>query len=226
MKKKNYLILFSLIIGFWACDNATLEPDPNRLGFQFFPLSMDYQPVYEVEEINYRNDGSIDTTYYQLIDEFTDSTNSGQTIKLQGYRYRENSNGEKELLHTIQLSRNNQIAIQSLGNQQEVILSFPVSESKEWNGTPSELEDDVYTYFRAFQPYELGDTTYTSSTQIIQENNQDSVSNYDQRIEVYAANVGLIYKITSQLEFCRDTECLGLQQIDIGQTIRMRRILN
>ncbi len=223
MKKSGYLILFSLLAGLWACENSTLEPDPNRLGFQFFPLSMDYQPIYEVEEINYRNDGSIDTTYYQLIDEFTDSTNTGQTIRLQGYRYKENSNGDREVLHTIQLSRNNLIAIQSLGNEQEVKLSFPVSEAKEWNGTPSEFEEDSYTYFKVFQPYELGDTTFNSTVEVIQEDNQDSVTVYDQRIEVYAANIGLIYKISSQLEFCRDTECLGLQQIEFGKTIRMRR---
>lgn len=223
MKKSGYLILFSLLTGLWACESSTLEPDPNILGFQFFPLAMDYQPIYEVEEINYRNDGSIDTTYYQIIDEFTDSTNTGRTIMLQGYRYRENSNGDREVLNAIQLSRNNLIAIQSLGNVQEVKLSFPVSEAKEWNGTPSELEEDDYTYLKVFQPYELRDTTFTSTIQIIQEDNQDSISNYDQRIEVYAADIGLVYKITSQLEFCRDTECLGLQQIEFGKTIRMRR---
>ncbi len=223
MKKSNFLILISIAALLWACKDSTLEPDPNRLGLQFFPLSMDLQPVYEVEEINYRNDGSIDTTYYQLRDEFTDSTQIDETIELSGYRSKIDANGESEILHTIQLTRNNQIAIQFSGNEQEVKLSFPVKEAKQWNGLPSELEEDSYTYLEAFQPYELGDTTFTSSVQIIQEDNQDSISNYDQRIEVYAAETGLVYKLTSQLEFCRDTECLGLQQIDFGKTIRMRR---
>jgi hypothetical protein len=181
------------------------------------------QPIYEVEEINYRNNGSIDTSYYQLIDEFTDSLNNGQTVRLQGYRYRVETSGSKELEYSIQLSRNNLIAIETLGNQQEVKLSFPVSEAKEWNGSPSEFTDDTYTYLKVFQPYELTDTTFTSTVQIIQEDNQDSVIAYDQRIEVYAADIGLVYKISSQLEFCNDTECLGLQQIDFGRTIRMRR---
>lgn len=223
MKKRSYLFLFSFFLVISACENTTVEPNPDRLGFQFFPISLGENPVFEVEEINYRNDGSIDTLKYFIEDQWIDSIKTDNEIVLQGYRYRITEVGTRELMSTIVKTRNPQIATQTLGNQQEVKLSFPVNESLEWNGTPSEDEADTYTLYKVFQPYTLNNSVFNSTLQVIQENNQDSVIAYDQRIEVYAADLGLIYQISSQLEFCNETECLGLQQIDFGKTMRMKR---
>lgn len=223
MKKRNYLFLFSFFLALSSCENSTVEPNPDRLGFQFFPLSVSNTPVFEVEEINYRNDGTIDTSNYFIEDQWIDSTKTGNEIVFQGYRYRITAEGSREIISTIIKTRNPQIATQRLGNQQEVKLSFPVNEALEWNGTPSEDAGDTYTLFKIFQPYTFNDSTFSSTIQVIQEDNQDSVIAYDQRIEVYAAEIGLIYQISSQLEFCNETECLGLQQIDFGKTVRVKR---
>ncbi|MGM0581847.1 MAG: hypothetical protein ACQETL_14260 [Bacteroidota bacterium] len=218
-----YLILFSLIIVFTACENSTVAPNEEFLGLQFFPVDFKNIDRYEVEEINYNNDGTIDTIRYFLQDEWTDSISSNGDVKLEGYRYRIDQDGQKEIVSTIIKNRTPNLAKLKLGNSEEVKISFPISEGKSWNGMPEEFEEDKFTIFKAFQAYELGDSTFENTVQIIQEDNQDSISNYDQRIEVYAANTGLIFRISSQLEFCRDTECLGLQEIEFGKTIRMRK---
>lgn len=222
--KKYFLTLFSCTMSLWACESNTIEPNPDRLGFQFFPLSLETAPVFEVEEINYRNDGTIDTSYYLLQDDWTESMENEQTTVLQGYRERIDQNGKKEISSTIQAERNPQTASVKLGNEVEVKLSFPVKERLEWNGTPFADEPDEFTLYKVFQPYTLKDSTFGSTLQVIQEDNQDSVLNYDQRIEVYAADIGLIYKITSQLEFCNETECLGLKEIEFGKTLRITRV--
>lgn len=221
-----YLILFSLILVFTSCDNSTVAPNEEILGLQFFPITSQGSELYSVEEINYNNDGSIDTLRYFLQDEWVDSVQLESLIKLEGYRYRLDQSGNKEIVSTLVKERSDKLASLKVGNSEEVKLSFPVSEGKTWNGTPKEFEEDEFEIFKAFQAYELGDQTFESTVQVIQEDNQDSVSNYDQRIEVYAASLGLIYKVSSQLEFCRETDCLGLQQIEIGRTIRMERVLN
>ncbi|WKK74173.2 hypothetical protein QYS49_20585 [Marivirga salinae] len=218
-----YLLLFSLIVFFTACENSTVAPNEEFLGLQFFPIEFQDVDKYSVEEINYNNDGTIDTSRYFLQDEWNDSIAIDGGAKLEGYRYRINQNGDKEIVSTIIKTRTSNLAKLQLGNSDEVKLSFPIAEDKSWNGVPEEFEEDEYTILKAFQSYDLADSTFQNTLQVIQEDNQDSISNYDQRIEVYAANVGLIYRISSQLEFCRDTECLGLQEIDFGKTIRMRR---
>lgn len=218
-----YLILFSLIIGFTACKNSTVAPNEEFLGLQFFPIDFQDVDKYAVEEIHYNNDGTIDTIHYFLQDEWNDSIAINGGAKLEGYRYRIDQNGQKKIESTIVKTRTSNLAAFRKGNSEEVKLSFPLAEDKNWNGTPNEFEEDMFTIFKAFQSYELADSTFENTVQVIQEDNQDSISNYDQRIEVYAANVGLIYRISSQIEFCRDTECLGLQEIEFGKTIRMRK---
>lgn len=218
-----YLILFSLIVFFTACENSTVAPNEEFLGLQFFPIDFRNIDQYAVEEINYNNDGTIDTSRYLIQDEWNDSISIDGGTRLEGYRYRISQNGQKQIVSTITKTRTSNLAKLQLGNTEEVKLSFPIAEDKSWNGVPGEFEEDEFTTFKAFQPYEMADSTFENTVQIIQEDNQDSISNYDQRIEVYAANIGLIHRISSQLEFCRETECLGLQEIDFGKTIRMRR---
>ncbi|WP_375577806.1 hypothetical protein ABWH96_12180 [Marivirga tractuosa] len=221
-----YLILFSLIIVFTSCENSTVAPNEEILGLQFFPIDFQNIDRYSVEEINYNNDGSIDTSRYILQDEWIDSIATDNGAKLEGYRFRINENGNKEVVSTIVKNRTSNLAKLKLGNSEEIKISFPVAEGKSWNGKPQEFEEDEFHIFGAFQSYELGDSTFENTVQVIQEDNQDSISNYDQRIEVFAANLGMIYKVSSQLEFCRDTECLGLQEIEFGRTVRMRRQLD
>jgi hypothetical protein len=218
-----YLTLFSLIVVFTACENSTVAPNEEVLGLQFFPINSQDHDRFEVEEINYNNDGTIDTTRYVLQDEWNDSIATSNGVKLEGYRFRIGQNGNKEVVSTIVKNRTSNLAKLKVGNSEEVKLSFPIEEGKSWNGQPQEFEEDEFRMFKAFQSYELGDSIYGNTVQVIQEDNQDSIANFDQRIEVYAAHVGLIYKISSQLEFCRETECLGLQEIEFGQTIRMKR---
>lgn len=221
---RHYLILFSFsIIIFTACENSTIAPKEEFLGLQFFPMNFNSVDKYAVVEINYNNDGTVDTSHYFLQDEWIDSVATDDGSQLEGYRYRIDKNGQKEIVSTVVKKRDSKLAKLKIGNFEEVKLSFPLSEGKEWDGNPQEFEKDEFTIYKAFQAYELADSTFENTIQVIQEDNQDSISNFDKRIEVYAASVGLIYKVSSQLEFCRDTDCLGLQQIDFGKTIRMRR---
>jgi len=221
-----YLLLFSLIIVFTACENSNVAPNQEVLGLQFFPMDVQNVDRYFVEEINYNNDGTIDTSRYFLQDEWIDSTATTNGVKLEGYRYRISENNKKEVVSTIVKNRTSNLARVKLGNYEEVRLSFPIEEGKSWNGLPQEFQEDEFRIFQAFQSYDLADSTFESTVQVIQEDNQDSIANFDKRIEVYAADVGLIYKVSSQLEFCRETECLGLQEIEFGKTIRMRLNFN
>jgi len=218
-----YLLLFSLLVFFTSCENSTVAPDQKVLGQQFFPIEFRNSERYSAEEINYNNDGTIDTSRYILQDEWNDSIAIQGGVKLEGYRYKINQSGQKEVVSTIVKTRTSNLASLKLGNSEEVKLSFPIREDKSWNGTPQEFEEDEFTFFKAFQSYELTDSIFENTVQVIQEDNQDSIENFDQRIEVYAADAGLIYKVSSQLEFCRETECLGLQEIEFGKTVRMRR---
>lgn len=221
--KKLYNLLVSLLIGITACTNTTVEPNSRRLGFQFFPIQIKQPSTYSVEEINYLNDGTIDTLRYELVDVLTDSTVTSQGTRFTGFRYRKENN-DSVVTSTLTLEKTQSYISQRLGNGTEVKLSFPVMEGLEWNGTPQAMEADSFAMEQLYQLYDFQDSTFSSLT-VVQENNEDSIILLDRRIEVYAEGVGLLYKEFSQLDFCNETECLGLQQIDFGKTIRMSRVI-
>jgi len=83
-----YLLLFSLILFFTSCENSTVAPNEEILGLQYFPMGLEDTETYQVEEINYNNDGSIDTSRYLLQDEWKDSIVIEGGYELTGYRYR------------------------------------------------------------------------------------------------------------------------------------------
>ncbi len=224
MIKKHFLTLFSSFSLLAGCTNNAPEPEFSSSGFQFFPLQDKLELTYEVEEIYYRNTGEIDTLRYLLIDRVTDSTNINARIKLTGYRFKQMPNGSEQTLSTISLIRSNNTLTQQLGNTEEVKLSFPVREGLQWNGNPKATEPDIFTAYKAFQPYQFEDSLYQQTVQIIQEDNKDSIQVFDKRVEVYVADIGLVYKLSSYLDFCNQTECLGLKEIDSGRTITMKRI--
>jgi len=224
MLKKSLLLLISISSLFFSCSNSTLEPNYDRLGFQFFPLGKQ-NFTYQVEEIYYRNTGEVDTLRYLLIDQLIDSSKVDNKIILSGYRIKQDLNGAETVISTVSYSIDNYTVRQGLGNTEEVKLSFPVEEGLEWNGKPKASEPDIFSLFKVFQPYELDDSIYNQTLQVIQEDNQDSIEVFDKRVEVYAADLGMVYKLSSYLDFCTNVDCFGLQEIDSGRTIQMRRVL-
>lgn len=207
-----------------SCNNSTLAPNTDRLGYQFFPLSANLEQTYAVEEIAYRVNGTIDTLRYFIIDRILDSTLVDGRIILQGYRIERLSDNSERILSTLEIERDPYTLLQNLGNEAELKLSFPVDEDLAWNGRPKNETPDFYNYTNVFQAYETDDTIFNQTIEVIQEDNQDSIQTFDKRVEVYAANIGMVYSLSSFLDFCNQTECLGLQEIDSGKTITMRRI--
>jgi hypothetical protein len=54
------------------------------------------------------------------------------------------------------------------------------------------------------------------SLTVIQNDLLDNIVETDQRKEVYAKGVGLIYKEIIQLQYCTNPNCLGQQKVDKG----------
>jgi hypothetical protein len=223
---KKYFQLFLISTFLFSCENKVLEPNSDLLGFQFYSVAAGDEFAYAVEEINYRNTGTVDTIRYQIIDRILTEEAQGQTKYYTGFRYAKTAAGVESILSTLTLTIDNYSVLRKLGNTKEVHFSFPVKEGVIWDGVPSLDLVDEYAYYKAFQPYALNDSIFNQSVQVIEEDNQDSLTALDKRISVYAANIGPIYRFSSQIEFCTLSECFGLKKIEIGKTIRMKRVLN
>ena len=68
---------------------------------------------------------------------------------------------------------------------------------------------------------DLNGMTFDNTITVEQEDNEDAIVFRDERKEVYALHLGLVYKELIQLNYCTDDVCLGQQRIDQGIEIRM-----
>jgi hypothetical protein len=104
-------------------------------------------------------------------------------------------------------------------------LKFPLVEGEEWNGNLyNSIGEDTYLMEATDAPFTSNGTEYLDCLVINQHDNQDFVVALDRREEVYAKNIGLVYRLADQISFCTVGTCLGKQQIESGvkymQTIK------
>jgi hypothetical protein len=102
---------------------------------------------------------------------------------------------------------------------------FPVANGTAWNGNLyNNFGSDQYDTRLANQPYTGQTQTFGQTVTVAQQNDSTLVS-LDKRVEVYARQVGLVYREKAQLFYCSSTPaCIGKNQIDYGfrQIYRLR----
>lgn len=215
-KRLNYIVLLTL---FWAC-STNPEPDASRLGLDYFPLQKGKYWVYEVNSIDYLVTGGFTEKTIQLKIQLADSflLNYENQWSYVAYLFeRENESQAWSASATQQLYRNQRQGVWVEQNNPFLKLSFPFSENKSWNGNAlNSMEAENYQLEEVFRSFVMDADTFPNTVTVIQADNNDSIISLDRRIEVYAQDIGLVYKLFSQIDFCNDIECLGLGEIDFG----------
>lgn len=231
MQNKIIKLLTLSFIAFYilGCNSETLEPDANRSGLSYFPLSTGLYKTYEVEQINYRVTGVVDTTRYQLKESIVDSfTNVNNNFTYILHRFSKSPDQEQWKLDSVWNARRTpRQAIVVENNIPFVKLIFPLKEMAEWDGNSSNaLEEEAYTMVEVNKPFRWRELDYDQSTTVIQKDNQDSIIFLDQRKEVYAQDLGLIFKESVALKFCSQVQCIGKGEIESGTIYRQYIIEN
>ncbi len=200
-----------------SCDSPE-QPGPVDIGQDYFPLQKGLYQVFDVSEIQYVL-GVPETIQYQLKTHVIDSF-----LSLEGdYRYvihrsRRNSALDSwDYVDTWSAQANNHEALMNEGNTSFLKLVFPVAQGTEWNGNKYNTgEEDDYLLDQVKTPITVNQLTFNDCITVLQEDELDLIVFFDQRKEIYARDVGLVYKELTQLSFCDDIDCLGDQQVETG----------
>jgi hypothetical protein len=219
-----FLIISTLI--FSCSEEEPLVPD---MGLDYYPLSVGNYSLYHVEETQISQ--SVETkTSYELKVTITSSgiNEQGVTAYHIVREKRANPSGNWESLDTWSTRVINNRIVQNEGNILFVKLIFPPSVNLSWNGNQfNDVKDNgeifydgditQYRISEFDQPITLS-TGFLSdnSLTVIQNDYNDNFTGIDERKEVYARNVGLIYKETTQIQYCTDNACYGQQKVDKG----------
>lgn len=182
-----------------SCQSTEVAPTPD-----YFPTPLGKYLVYSVEEIQYSAASEPVESTYQLkvvVDNETiDAT--GKPVQIL-YRYtRENDLDDWTYLDTWSVRKDLLRIVVNEGTTSFVKLAHPISLNRKWNGNLyNSLGEDEYEIVQKGS-YTASGNTFNDCVIVLQEDNQDFIVFQDKREEVYAADVGLIYREIINLHFC------------------------
>ena len=215
--------LGALILFFTACERNA-EPDLNRVGWGYYPMKLGQYHLYDVYRINYNFTTENDTLSYELKEQLTDYfINQDRDTVYIMHRLRRSSAGAQWQLDSAYLvQRTPRWLAQTVNNRQTVQLLFPVAEGRTWNANLlNAAPADSFKMEAVGKPFEANNKVYENSLKVVQENILNTIVETDQREEVYAYGVGLVYKYINNLKYCTRPDCYGQENISTGLYLKM-----
>lgn len=219
-----YLIVVVSILAV-SCDSSDDET-PRDTGTAYFPLRKGLFQIYDVQEIKYTL-GVPETLVYELKTVVTDSFKNAQGNYSYVIERSKRNAGQIDFsyLDTWSARRDNREAVMNEENISFLKLKFPALKGEQWNGNLyNSIGEDTYLLEATDAPFVSNGIEYSDCLVIEQHDNQDFVVALDIRKEVYAKDIGLVYRIADQLSYCTVGTCLGKQQVETGvmymQTIK------
>jgi len=202
----------------FACEEG--EPfQPADHGFEYYPLQTGMYSIFEVNETRYSQLSQPQILNYELKTQVVDSfRNAEGDFTFVIYRYtRPDSDAEWIFLDTWSARTNSDEAIASEGSVPYVKLSFPLSHGIRWDGNKRNNDaTDEYEVKSLGEPMTINNLTFDNTLTVEQESYDDKVTRTDLRTEIFAKNVGLIRKETTQLTYCTEVICLDDRIIESG----------
>ncbi len=208
----------------WGCSSSLPENPDGRLGTSFFPLKTGFYQLYEIEQREYKLNGEVVDSVYQMkhlvVDSFQNQ-NGDYTFFIHRYLKVQE---EWAFLSTWSAIKRPVNVLLYEESTPYVKLAFPFALRKQWNGNASNtLDDEQYTIDSLQQVFEYKGRSFENTTTVLQANIDDNILFKDYRAEIYAENKGMVYKELEQLEYCSDPDCLG--QLIIISGIVKKQIL-
>lgn len=209
------LFFYTVLVG---C-TKTVEPNFADFGFEYYPTTVGDYRVYHTSTIRYNLNGSIDSATYLVKEVAEDSIAYADGIsKILLGRYSAaigSSTWQKDSLWAVLID--NAKVVVSEANVDYIKLVFPKLNGKEWDGNGlNSAESEFYKMEEIGNSYAYDTLTYDNTLTVIHKDLIDPVkiTEDDYRIEVFAANVGLIHKLNIKLNYC--SSCVENGKIDDG----------
>jgi len=207
-----------------SCDSS--EDQQPDIGKEYFPLRKGLYQIYTVERTQYTF-GVPTSMAYELktvvIDSFLNTDNEYTYVIHR--RTRPDDGSPWTYIDTWSVRDASAETVVSIGNLPIVNLKYPVSSGLKWNAnTYNTLDEDEFVIESLKEDIILGDDEFSDCLTVAQNDNDDFIVALDQRKEIYAKGIGLVYKDSTILYYCTQPECLGQEVVEDGviykQTIK------
>ena len=185
----------------------------------FFPLETGRFMVYTITEERFSLTAAPARKSYQLKELIgpTYINASGQTA-YRILRFRRLNDQELWQADSIWSARRTETeALRTENGQTRVCLTFPLADGQPWNGNAyNTLGADDYEARNIRQVFRVLENRFDRTVTVVRQQDSTLISQ-DKRLEVYAFDVGMVYRETIKLQFCSSVPaCIGNAQIDFG----------
>ncbi len=212
------VLSLALMLSTNSCTEV-VEPNIDVFGFEYYPLAIGDYKIYYTSIIDYNLDGSVDTTTY-LVKELAENSvlySDGNYRTILG-RYSKELDGNKWKKDSIwAVQTDDSKIIISEANVDYVKLTFPVAEEKEWDGNATNAKDVEFYQLKDVQAsYEYDTLSYKNTLTVVHKDLVDpaKITEDDYRIEVFAADIGLVHRLKIKINYC--SNCVENGKIDDG----------
>lgn len=213
--RKALLLLVVLAAFITGCENKYKDPDPQVMGYDYYPLEVGQYRVYDVKEKRYFGDDRSSTLQFQVRERVDTSFNdqTGQLVYKIIRSTRSNATSAWLDDSVMTVAKSSSMVMLTKDNTKYVKLVFPVKEGGEWvgdlynvrqvaegSGGKIRSNKEVYTYTNVGVNYEVGGQNYPVTATVVQ--NFYSVSTrLDDRFEVYAEGTGLVHRVFRRIDY-------------------------
>jgi hypothetical protein len=208
-----------------ACSKLA-DVQPGQAGYDYFPLETGRYIQYELTDVAYSLTAPPLTEHYQLKEVvkeiFTDQTGQENYRIERLIRSKAGDAWEPDSVWSARRTMTQ--ALRAENNIHFVKCVFPVQEGVKWNGNAfNDRKEEVYRLKSVAKPYVVNGQPFNETLTVLQRTDSSLVGQ-DKRLEVYAKNIGLIYKESVVVQYCSAPDCLGQGRIDFG-TKRFQKMI-
>jgi hypothetical protein len=213
-----FLTLFAILAACAGEENVMRDAD-----MRYFPLQTGLFHIYAIQETRYTAATKPLVLNYEVMTEVVDSFPSQNQYTYVIRRSRRAGETDAwEPLDTWSARMDKHAVIVAEGNISFVKVKFPVSPENRWDGNAlNTMAHDEYAFADIHQLMHVDGMTFEKTVTVEEERNEDVIVFRDERRDVYALDVGLVYREVIQLNYCTDDNCLGQQIIEDGVELKM-----
>lgn len=215
--KQFYNYLFLMVVALYGCGDD--EPMIKASDLEYFPLQTGFYQIYTIDETIYTELDPPQEFSYELKTEVVDSfANLEGGITYVMYRSTRTTENDPWVFKETWSSKTNaQYIVLVEGNISYIRIALPAFKNKEWDGNAlNSLGEDIYRIESKGKSYSLSDALEFQDALVVHQESEVNSLFRDEREEVYARNVGLVYKKSIVLNYCDEVPCFGQQIINDG----------
>ena len=193
----SYLLFLFILLLAYGCKKKVIVPDKNEtLGYDYYPLQVGKNVVYEVEEITIDAPvGKFDTIHYFLKEEIIEVMDSTKKSTYKMERYTRNTETDAwEIRDVWTVTKSNEKLIRNEENIPIVKLVFPLSENKKWNANQYNTLGIQEYEITGFDQKDSVTNIVFQKVASVSEYNFESLFEKHFELEKYSRNVGLIFR--------------------------------